>query len=187
MKFMKSQKISEEIELFPRKFGKTAFLLKPADPRSPLGEGYIVFETAVRPVVLVFALTPDKKVIAVRQYRYAAEQEMIEVPGGVSDEGERPEEAARRELEEETGFVAGSIIPLTKGAIWLDPASVRTPFLPYLARECRASGARQPVADEECEVIIFPWEEWIAQIQRGEILDAKTIAITYLALPHVGT
>ncbi|MGB4398431.1 MAG: NUDIX hydrolase [Daejeonella sp.] len=54
--------------------------------------------------VNVIALTEDNQVILVRQYRHAAGEEILELPGGVIEENEIPEQAARRELLEETGY-----------------------------------------------------------------------------------
>lgn len=192
---------TQPIELFPRKFGKAAFLLNakaktPETVTVPLGEwlarikakeieGYIVFEISPRPVVVAFALTTDGSVILVRQYRHAADQEMTEVPGGLPDGDEAPEETARRELQEETGFAAGSVVRLTKRPVWFDPASVRTPFWPCLALDCRPIEGWQPDNTEPNKVFILPLTEWIERIQRGKILDAKTIVTTFLALQHL--
>ncbi len=184
MKNNGSQKKIEEIELFPRKFGKTALILKSDTDLFPK-DGYIVFELNTKPVVVVFAITKDKKVIVVKQYRHAANSYMIEIPGGLSDAGESPEETARRELQEETGFVATDMIQLTDKPVWFDPASVRTPFWPCLALECRNSKKQPPVPNERQEILFFSLSEWFERIQRGEILDAKTIATTFLALKHL--
>lgn len=201
MKQNDPERPAEPIKLFPRKFGKAAFLLNTnAKSREtivvPLSEwlkrikakeveGYVVFEISTRPVVIALALTTDQNVILVRQYRHAADQEMTEVPGGLADGDEPPEETARRELREETGFTAGSVVRLTDQPVWFDPASVRTPFWPCLAQDCRLDTAWKPAADERLEVLQFPLSEWIERIQRGEIMDAKSIVATFLALPHL--
>lgn len=193
--------LKEPIELFPNKFGKAAFLLN-AKAKTletitvPLSEwlerikakeieGYIVFEISTRPVVVVFALTEDGNVVLVRQYRHAADQETIEVPGGLPDGDETPEETARRELREETGFAAASVTRLIERPIWFDPASVRTPFWPCLARDCRRVPDWRPDENEPNEVLTVPLEGWVARIRTGEIVDAKTIVTTFLALPHL--
>lgn len=183
MKNNGSQKKIEEVELFPRKFGKTALILKSDSDLFPK-DGYIVFELNTKPVVVVFAATEDKRVIAVRQYRHAANKYMIEIPGGLSEKNESLEETARRELQEETGFVATRMVQLTDHPVWFDPASVRTPFWPYLALECYDSKIQKSIPNKE-KILIFSLSEWIEYIQRGKILDAKTIATTFLALKHL--
>jgi len=75
--------------------------------RVELPDGTIIPEYYVREAtgfVVVFALTPDDRVILVRQYRYGADAIHLELPAGTIDEGEDPQTCARRELAEETGY-----------------------------------------------------------------------------------
>jgi ADP-ribose pyrophosphatase len=72
-----------------------------------------------RDYVSVVATTPDQQIVLVRQYRPAVERVTLELPSGLLDPGETPENTARRELQEETGYVArhvehvGTLIPDT--------------------------------------------------------------------------
>lgn len=59
-----------------------------------------------RGFVVIFALTQDGDVLLVRQYKHGIGRKLLELPAGIIDEGEEPEEAARRELAEETGYTA---------------------------------------------------------------------------------
>ena len=59
------------------------------------------------------AITPDGKMVMVRQFRKPAERVMLEVPAGKIDAGEEPETAAVRELKEETGYTAGKVVHMT--------------------------------------------------------------------------
>ena len=67
----------------------------------------------------IVPILDDGRVLLLRQYRYAARQTLWEVPAGKLDAGESPEAGAKRELEEETGYVADSLVSL--GAILVTP------------------------------------------------------------------
>ena len=54
--------------------------------------------------VAIIAITEDKKIILVEQYRKALERTIVEIPAGKLEKGEEPAECAKRELEEETGY-----------------------------------------------------------------------------------
>lgn len=184
---MENNKFPKKItksELFPGKFGKSAFLLKSNFDLFPK-DGYIVFELSPKPVVVIFAVTQDKKVIMVKQYRHAANQYSVEVPGGLSEINESLAQTAWRELQEETGFVAKKMIQLTDQPVWFDPASVTTPFRPFLALGCYDSDIKKPISSEGHQILFFPLAKWIKNIQDGKILDAKTIVTTFLALKHL--
>ena len=62
--------------------------------------------------VAVVAVTPDQRLVMVRQYRYAAGRFLLEIPAGTLEPGEDPEDTARRELREETGYSAKNLRPL---------------------------------------------------------------------------
>ena len=62
----------------------------------------------------VVPILPSGEICLIRQYRYALNQEFIEIPAGKLDEGEAPQDCAKRELVEETGYLAGKLTFLTK-------------------------------------------------------------------------
>ena len=67
--------------------------------------------------VNMVALTADKKLVVVRQFRLGIQQETVEIPAGVMEEGETPQEAAARELAEETGYTSDDWVYLG----WVEP------------------------------------------------------------------
>ncbi len=84
--------------------------------------------------VNVIALTKDDRIVLIEQYRQGTEEITLEIPGGMIDEGEEPERAARRELAEETGYETGEFILLGKSRP--NPAINTNWMYHYLALNC---------------------------------------------------
>lgn len=120
---MKRPELLEQSEVF-RKFGKS-FLRR--DFKLPDGKviDYYCFGGEI--AVIIFHLTKNNEVVAIRQFRYGANEVLIEVPGGVRGRLSS-EEAMKKELAEETGYVAKEIHTLAGGSVWFEPAAVTVPF-----------------------------------------------------------
>ncbi|MCM3341755.1 NUDIX hydrolase [Paenibacillus sp. MER TA 81-3] len=125
--------------------------------------------------VAVLALK-DNRMLVVEQYRKPLGRTQIEIPAGKLDPGEQPEAAARRELEEETGFRAQSLIPL--GAFYTSPGFADEIIHLYAAEEL-VSGEAHTDEDEFLEVGAMTLEEAYAAMREGSISDAKTINAIY--------
>jgi ADP-ribose pyrophosphatase len=126
------------------------------------------------------AVDPDDHVLLVHQYRSPAERALLEIPAGTLDQRpdgsvEDPDLAARRELEEETGYRAGSWRLL--GRFWTAPGFTSELMHLYLATDLTAAGDDRliPEADERLHLVRLPWREAVAAAERGEIVDAKSI------------
>ena len=127
----------------------------------------------------VLPIDREGNVILVRQFRYAFDAELLEIPAGKMDHG--PEDAAecgKRELKEETGCTAGRFVPL--GAIYPSPGFLTEVTYLFAALDLE-EGEMQPDEDEFVEVVRLPLAEVAAMIERDEIRDAKTIAAMYRA------
>lgn len=133
---------------------------------------------------IVFAVTPDKEVIALKQFRYGINDIIVELPGGCPLKGDTAEETARKELEEETGYHAESFTVLGP-PLWFEPANCTTAYVPILATGCQKVCEPEMDETEFAEVILYSLKDWISKIRNGEIRDSKSIAITFLALPHL--
>ena len=122
--------------------------------------------------VAIIPILPDGRVIMERQYRYAHSRVVLEIPAGKLDSpDEIPLEAAKRELREETGALAGKITYL--GEIVASPALVSEIIHLYLAEEL-TFGERELDEDEFLDVEYIPLTELKNMVMRGEIADAKT-------------
>ena len=121
----------------------------------------------------------DPQILLVKQYRYAAEGYLYEVPAGRLDDGEDPAECARRELQEETGCSCERLEPLT--TIYTTPGFTDERIHLFLAAGL-TQGEHTREADEFMEVETLPLSRALALVRDGEIKDSKTIvAILYAA------
>ncbi len=125
----------------------------------------------------------DGTVALVRQYRHPAVRYLLEAPAGTLKIGERPEEGAARELEEELGFVAGKLAKLSE--FFVSPGFLEEKMWIYLATEMIKT-KQQLEEDEIVEVVRIPTSQALEMITTGEIEDAKTIIGLMLAAPRLG-
>ena len=126
----------------------------------------------------VVALDEDMRVLLVRQWRQPLAQAFLELPAGCVDAGEEVEQAARRELREETGARARewqSLATLRLSPGWSD----ETVGL-FVARQL-SFGAPEPDANEDIEVVRVPLVEAIEMVEQGALTDAKTACGLLLA------
>ncbi|MFN2375265.1 MAG: NUDIX hydrolase [Candidatus Binatia bacterium] len=125
----------------------------------------------------VVFIGPDR-IVLLRQYRHAAGLWLWEIPAGKLDPGETPAECIGREIEEETGLRAATIRQI--GVMLPTPAYTDERIWLFEARDVVA-GTMAHGSDEEIEVHHFDFDEAVAMITCGEIIDAKTIAGLHLS------
>ncbi len=146
------------------------FLERVALPNGAVAELEIVRHPGAACVVPV---TDDGHVLMVRQWRHAAGGWLLEAPAGKLDPGEAPRACAARELEEETGHVAGDLIEL--GFILVSPGFCDERIHLFLARGLTpGTAALEP--DEALSVERHAIEDVVSMVAGGAITDSKTIA-----------
>ncbi len=131
--------------------------------------------------VAILALDEEDRVLLVRQFRAPAGRTMLEIPAGTLDRDpdagtiEDPDLAAPRELEEETGYRAGSMRKLT--SFWTAPGFATELMHLYLASELVPADADRlgPDEDERLELVRLPLPDAMRLIESGWIADAKSI------------
>jgi len=119
----------------------------------------------------------DPWIVMERQYRHAANQYLWELPAGKIDEGEEPLEGAKRELAEETGYRAKKWRPLVE--YYASPGFLGESMKVFLAEGLEAGDAR-PEEDEEIELQLVKLSELLRMIEKGAILDGKTLTSVLL-------
>jgi len=151
-------------------------------PDGTVGELEMVRHSGASAVVPLLDSGTDPRVLLIRQYRYAADGYVYEIPAGRLDPGEAPESCASRELREETGYTTASLRQLT--TIYTTPGFTDERIHLFVA-EGLTLGASDREADEFLELHPVPLSEAVAMIQSGEIVDAKTsiaLLLAYLGL-----
>ena len=131
-------------------------------------------EVVVHPgAVVILPMLDEQTVVMIRSRRYAVDATLWELPAGTLEKGELPINCAGRELVEETGYLAGRMLPL--GTFYASPGILTERMHTFLGLDLEKTEAA-PEEGEEIEVVPTPLDEVLEMIRSGEIADAKTIA-----------
>ena len=135
--------------------------------------------------VNVVPLTDDGHIILVNQYRHAAGRRFYEFPGGTTEpeSEEHPQDAARRELLEETGFEPQQLSYL--GHHYPNPGIQNNRMHVYLATGCNKIAEPQLDTYEDIEVELVPVQEFVQAIEQGRPMHSLMMASMTLALPGI--
>jgi ADP-ribose pyrophosphatase len=134
---------------------------------------------------LVVPVTPEGKLVLVKQYRFAVQGRTLEFPAGTVEPDEDPAETIKREVEEETGYRAHKWTNL--GEFILAPGYSDEMIYAFLAQELELlENPPEQDEDEDIEVVLMTPEELEQAIIAGEPVDAKSISSFLLAKPYLG-
>lgn len=124
--------------------------------------------------VNVIPFTTDGKIVLVEQYRHGIDEWTVEIPGGVIEEGDSPEQAALRELKEETGFFSNQIEHL--GTVAANPAMQEMRCHCFVARDVTPTGNQMLDPGEDIRIVIKPVAEVLTLLNKGKISHALVVA-----------
>lgn len=133
--------------------------------------------------VTILPLDAEGRIWFVRQYRHPAAQELLELPAGTLEAGEPPEACAKREIREETGLAAESMLEL--GRFFLAPGYSTEFMYVYLARGLHPDPLPHD-QDEFLRAEAHPLAEVYRMVENGEIQDGKTLAALLLGQRWLG-
>lgn len=169
----KWKELSRELEFqkFSRKIEKVIF-------RMPDGRDSDFYIKREGPAASILALTKDKKVILVKQFRPGPEEVLLELPGGYVEKDEKPEVTMARELKEETGY-EGKVKLIT--TCYDDAYSTMNRYC-FVATECQKVGEAELEKDEFAELILLDLKEFRELLRSGKMTDVE---VGYLALDHL--
>ena len=151
-------------------------------PDGTVVDSYYVREHAG--FAIIFALTSDNLVVFNRQYKHGIGESVLELPAGALEPDESPEACARRELEEETGYVAGALEPVT--SFITDPTSSTGRIHLFFAREATPGGVVAREVTEDIEVVLVPLDRAIEVVRSGQVTVQSHVAAIYFMLDRLG-
>jgi len=150
-------------------------------PDGGIKDPYFVLE---RPdAAIIVPITESNEVVLVCQYRPPLEMMELGLPAGLVEEGERPEQAARRELAEETGYTGGEWELL--GSLASSPSLKDNWAHLFLARGVEETAAPDPDEHELVEVVKVPLEDLRGLVHSGKIVSSSGVAAVMLALERL--
>ena len=152
-----------------------------------LADGSVINDYYVREsrgFAIIFALTQEQNAVLVRQYKHGIAQELLELPAGAIDPGESPQDAASRELEEETGYAAQDMQHIRSFIV--DPTNADTVAHLFFAPAVTQTGRQHLDPTENIRVETADLERLHTMLVDGTIDSMPHVAAIYLMLDRLG-
>lgn len=151
-------------------------------PSGKIIDDYFVWESPT--IATVVPITEDGMFVVCEQYRYAVAKNMYQFPAGGLNKGEAAEAAARREMEEETGYISDDVTFLCKSAAY--PTKMSGFHHLFLAKNAKCVGVKSDNENEPTRVCLKTPQELIHLIEKGEFEVADSLAAALLVLRKLG-
>jgi ADP-ribose pyrophosphatase len=132
--------------------------------------------------VVIIPIDAQNNLLFVKQYRHAAQADLLELPAGTREEKEPFEECAAREIREETGMQAGKLQKV--GAFYLAPGYSTEFMVVFTATDLRENPLKADF-DEFLQVEKIPVKKAMEMAEHGDVPDAKSLAALFLARSHL--
>jgi len=150
-------------------------------PDGAIIDGYFVRET--RGFAIVAALTPERRIVLVRQYKHGIGRVTLELPAGTLDPGETPDVCAVRELAEETGYAGDP--PRLLRSLYADPTSSDGSFHIFLIENATPQFEQSLDPTESIVIETATIPEFAAMVRAGDIASGSQVAASYIALEAI--
>ena len=165
-----SSKPGPDLKLFRVRFDQMQ------NPRNEAVEDMIILEA--EDSANVVALTPEKEILFVRQYRFGIGEHTIELPGGIVDAGEIPMKGAQRELQEETGYTGSQWFYL--GKIPSNPVFMDSWIHHWMVQNVELKMEQKLDSGEDVSIVKMPVEEVRQKLQTGFFQHPHTVTALVL-------
>ena len=133
--------------------------------------------------VNILALTENREVVLIKQYRHGVQDVLWEIPGGVVNDDEDPLGGAKRELLEETGYTASDFIQV--GKIYPNPSFQTNTMYCFIALNAEEVARQHLDEGEDIEVHLVPLNQLIEMAKRGEFPHALQVAALFHVLAYL--
>jgi len=139
---------------------------------TPSGQSVVRETVEHAGAVVILPLLAKERLCLIRNYRYAVEETLVELPAGTLETGESPLETAHRELIEETGYRAARIEPIH--AFYASPGILTEQMHLFVATDL-TPGEQQLETGEQIQRLEVSWAQAMEMVRQREIKDAKTL------------
>lgn len=142
------------------------------------------YKVTIKDCAAIVAITHDNHIILKKEYRHCYGEELIEIPAGVIEENEDPLNAAKRELQEETGYRSEKWTYLGKTVE--SSAKLTNYMYIYLAEDCEKASEQKLDYGEDIEVIEVGLDEAVEMIMNNEIICSSSIGAIFKVARIIG-